>query len=100
MEFKLNLIDVILLIIAGLCIGQVLAHHSPYFKEVIIVSQDGFDLEFESHPNANGYVVYGKYFVVKTAGRSMNDIVRTTMHELAHVYDYRDPEHFCGRWME
>lgn len=100
MNFKLNLIDIALLVLGGLCLGQILAHYSPFFKETVIITQEEFDLEFERNIDSNGYTVYGQYFVIKTSGRSMNDITRTTMHELAHVFDYRDPDHFCGRWME
>lgn len=35
------------------------------------------------------------YFVVKTQGRTPEEIAETTFHELAHYYAIEQEEHFC-----
>jgi hypothetical protein len=54
----------------------------------------------EENVNANGFYTYDEYFCVVTKDRSMEDISRTTFHELAHVFSMRDYEHFCREQIE
>ena len=44
----------------------------------------------------NGFYETGEYFCVWTKNRELSEISRTTFHELAHVFIYRNPKHFCG----
>lgn len=101
MELRIKSWELIIIILLSVFIGLATYHELASRTPTInTITQEQFRTEFEKHPNSNGYTVYGKYFVVITANRSMDDITRTTMHELAHVFDYSDPEHFCARWTE
>lgn len=42
-----------------------------------------------------GFYVPDQYFCVRTYQRSYEEIMKTTAHEISHVFVYRDGEHFC-----
>ena len=44
--------------------------------------------------SGNGFYSYDGYFCVITAGRSVDEIARTTFHELAHYFVDVDTGHF------
>lgn len=44
--------------------------------------------------SATGIYRREEFFCVITANRSLESISKTTFHELAHVFNYRDSEHF------
>lgn len=44
---------------------------------------------------ANGFYSSSGYFCVSTKGRSVEEVTRTTVHELAHYFVDEDYEHFC-----
>lgn len=43
---------------------------------------------------SNGFFHPDGYFCVVTAGRSADEIARTTFHELAHYFVFSDPAHY------
>ena len=49
---------------------------------------------------AVGVYNHAGYFCVITKDRSFEEIAQTTFHELAHMYNHRDTEHFLGRYKE
>jgi len=42
-----------------------------------------------------GFYSPDEYFCVRTYKRSYEEIMKTTAHEIAHIFVYRDGEHFC-----
>lgn len=43
---------------------------------------------------SNGYYSTKGYFCILTKERTPEEIARTTFHEMAHYFEYEQPEHF------
>ena len=54
----------------------------------------GYTLGAEDVVHRNGYYSHDGYFCVETIDRSMDEIMRTTMHELVHVMSEEERAHF------
>lgn len=54
--------------------------------------------EYNSSGKANGFYQHDNYFCVITKDRDNKDIIKTTIHELAHLLVETDDEHFMERY--
>lgn len=93
--------------ILGLLVFQIyfMTHETTFCKAYFFDSEDINITMFEDSILDNGeterwlgYYRHDSYFCVATKGRSDVDIAETTYHELAHHFNYNDPEHFCGQY--
>lgn len=53
------------------------------------------DERFDSVGVPLGFYQPDEYFCVRTYHRSYEEIMKTTAHEISHIFVYRDGEHFC-----
>lgn len=61
---------------------------------------EGLMFETNNGGIANGFYSTSGYFCVSTRGRSVEEVTRTTVHELAHFFVDSDYEHFCKPQLE
>lgn len=85
------------LLMVSICLNYVLSitniqinHHKEHF-----LCEDYCSERFGDYNIPQGYYHPDQFFCVKTYDRSINDIIKTTSHELAHVFVHRDNKHFC-----
>ena len=86
----------ILLGVSGTLAYLDLTHESIYDYNTEVLQVNRTVLETRQGTQANGFYSYDGYFCVVTKDRSLEEITRTTVHELAHLFVHDDPEHFLS----
>jgi len=90
----LVLVTVLTSIISSVIISGEIDVFRPFRERTVYVTPDF------NNTNVTGYYVHGEYFLVQTRDKTFEEIAETTFHELAHMYVFRNPEHYCSRYCD
>jgi Zn-dependent peptidase ImmA (M78 family) len=82
-------------IFGGYLLG--LNHNNNDSVEGVVYSKLMFSIDdVDWGVGANGFYSYDGYFCVMTKDRSLEEITRVTMHELAHLFVHESYDHYCN----
>ena len=104
---KVELFFVSLLLISLGVSGTLMLQSAKVIEREVVINTNHVEQEIgyfatsrTESGKSNGFYSYDGYFCVVTKGRTLEEITKTTIHELGHLFVHEDYDHFCNEELE